>query len=111
MENSIIDFFENLEPFNTIDDIPDIPIVEKEIYNDYIVPNLIRCGAIPKEKLVVGKCYKGSCRNASKAVWDGDKFTYKRTKFGYTYNEDINHFQDDDGFDLFVPLKEINVLI
>ena len=111
MENNIIDFFENLEPFNTIDDIPDIPIVEKEIYNDYIVPNLIRCGAIPKEKLIVGKCYEGSCRNASNAVWNGEKFTYKRTKFGYTYNEDINHFQDDDGFDLFVPLKEINVLI
>ena len=108
MENSIIEFFENLEPFNTIDDIPDIPIVEKEIYNDYIVPNLIRCGAIPKEKLAVGKCYEGSCRNASKAVWDGDKFTYGRTKFGYTYDEDINHFQDDDGFDLFVPLKEID---
>ena len=42
MENSIIEFFKNLEPFNTIDDIPDIPIVEKEIYNNYIVPNLIR---------------------------------------------------------------------
>lgn len=107
MENNIIDFFENLEPFNTIDDIPDIPIVEKEIYNDYIVPNLIRCGAIPKEKLIVGKCYEGSCRNASNAVWNGEKFTYGRTKFGYTYDEDINHFQDDDGFDLFVPLKEI----
>lgn len=109
MENNIIDFFENLEPFNTIDDIPDIPIVEKEIYNDYIVPNLIRCGAIPKEKLIVGKCYEGSCRNASNAVWNGEKFTYRRTKFGYTYNEDINHFQDDDGFDLFVPLKEVNI--
>lgn len=109
MENSIIEFFENLEPFNTIDDIPDIPIVEKEIYNDYIVPNLIRCGAIPKEKLIVGKCYEGSCRNASNAVWNGEKFTYRRTKFGYTYDEDINHFQDDDGFDLFVPLKEVNI--
>lgn len=109
MENYIIDFFENLEPFNTIDDIPDIPIVEKEIYNDYIVPNLIRCGAIPKEKLIVGKCYEGSCRNASNAVWNGEKFTYRRTKFGHTYNEDINHFQDDDGFDLFVPLKEANI--
>lgn len=107
MENNIIDFFESLEPFNTIDDIPDIPIVEKEIHNDYIVPNLIRCGAIPKEKLIVGKCYEGSCRNASNAVWNGEKFTYRRTKFGYTYDEDINHFQDDDGFDLFVPLKEI----
>lgn len=109
MGNYIIDFFENLEPFNTIDDIPDIPIVEKEIYNDYIVPNLIRCGAIPKEKLIVGKCYEGSCRNASNAVWNGEKFTYRRTKFGYTYDEDINHFQDDDGFDLFVPLKEVNI--
>ena len=28
-----------------------------------------------------------------------------RTKFGYTYPEDINHFEDDNGYDLFIPIK------
>lgn len=106
MEKVIIDFFENLKPFKTIDNIPDIPIVGIETYNNCIVPNLIRCGAIPKEKLIPGKCYEGSCRNASEAIWNGEKFTYKRYKFGRVYDENINHFQDDDGHDLFVPLKE-----
>ena len=101
------EIFEKLKPFKTIDDIPDIPKAKEETYNKYIIPNLIRCAAIPTDKLVVGKWYIGTCRNASKAVWNGDRFTYKRTKFGYTYDEDINHFQDDNGFDLFVPLKEL----
>ena len=106
-EKEIIEFFEGLKPFKTIDNIPNIPIVESEIYNNCIVPNLIRCGAIPKEKLITGKRYEGACRNASEAEWDGEKFTYKRHKFGDVYDESINHFQDDDGYDLFVPLKEI----
>ena len=106
-EKEIIEFFEELKPFKTIDNIPNIPIVENEIYNNCIVPNLIRCGAIPKEKLITGKRYEGACRNASEAEWDGEKFTYKRHKFGDVYDENINHFQDDDGYDLFVPLKEI----
>jgi hypothetical protein len=40
-------------------------------------------------------------------VWDGEKFTYQRYKFGFTFPEKINHFQDDDGYDLFVPIKKI----
>lgn len=28
-----------------------------------------------------------------------------RNKFGSTYEEYINHFEDDNGFDLFVPIK------
>ena len=50
----IIEWANNLKPFNTVDDIPDIPIVDKNIYDNYVVPNLIRCGAIPKDKLNVG---------------------------------------------------------
>ena len=26
------------------------------------------------------------------------------------YEEDINHFQDDNGYDLFVPIKEVDKL-
>ena len=107
-EKEIIEFFEGLKPFKTIDNIPNIPIVESKIYNNCIVPNLIRCGAIPKDKLIKGKTYFGSCRNADKAIWLGDKFEYTRHKFGASYQEKINHFEDDDCYDLFVPIREIN---
>lgn len=102
----IIDYFNNMRLFNDINNIPDIPIIDEETYNNVIISNLIRCGAIPKDKLVKGKTYIGTCRNATEAIWLGDKFEYIRYKFGYTYPEKINHFQDDDGYDVFVPLKE-----
>jgi hypothetical protein len=101
------DYWKKLKPFNTIDDIPNLPIVNKDEYNNFYVPILIKCGAIPKDKLIPGGKYKGACRNAEIAVWTGNKFIYDRTKFGTTYKEEINHFQDDDGGDLFVPLFKI----
>jgi len=103
----IREFFNRIKPFKTVDDIPDIPIVKDEnFYNEVIVKNLIRCGAIPKDKLIVGKTYIGACRNSSEATWNGTNFDYKRYKFGMWFDDDINHFQDDDGNDLFVPIKE-----
>lgn len=102
----LIEDFKKMEPFNgDINKIPRLPVWEKEEYDTIVVPNLIRCGAIPKKDLIVGKTYLGDCRNASEAVWKGDVFTYKRTKFAWTYDEDINHFEDDNGYDLFVPIK------
>lgn len=82
---------------------PDIPRVSSEKYQNVIIPALIRCGAIPKSMLEVGVTYKGYCRNADKAIWLGDKFEYDRYKWGDTFKEKINHFEDDNGYDLFVP--------
>ena len=87
------------------DNLCNMLLMDDKDYEEIIVPNIIRCGGIPKDKLIIGKTYIGDCRNAREAVWDGEKFTYMRTKFGSTYPETINHFQDDDGYDLFVPLK------
>lgn len=103
--NTVLNHWKERKPFRDEDDIPPIPIVLPKDYEEIIVPNIIRCGGIPKDKLIVGKTYIGDCRNAREAVWDGEKFTYMRTKFGSTYPETIKHFQDDDGYDLFVPLK------
>lgn len=103
--NTVLNHWKERKPFRDEDDILPIPIVLPKDYEEIIVPNIIRCGGIPKDKLIVGKTYIGDCRNAREAVWDGEKFTYMRTKFGSTYPETINHFQDDDGYDLFVPLK------
>ena len=87
---------------------PKIPIMDKDLYHKHVVPGLIRMGAIPKENLEIGKFYKGYCRNSDRAVWLGDKFEYDRVKFGHRFKEKINHFEDDNGYDLFVPYKQLN---
>lgn len=66
-------------------------------------------GMIAKKDLKDGQRYSGTCRNASTAIWNADKerFTYLRHKFGDSFYEDIAHPEDDEGFDIFVPIKEI----
>jgi hypothetical protein len=98
-------YLTNMKPF-TEDYIPSVPKMEsEEDYKEYVVKNYIRCGAIPKKDLIVGKTYIGDCRNASEATWNGKAFIYSRNKFGFVYDEKINHFEDDNGYDLFVLLK------
>ena len=92
-----------IEPY----DVPNLPIVDADEWKNFYVPILIERGAIPKSKLIVGKQYLGKCRNTDIAIWLGDVFEYQRYKFGYTFPEKINHFEDDNGYDLFVPIREI----
>lgn len=66
------------------------------------------CVPIPKNELVAGTTYPGECRNASEAEWTGDHFVYRRYKWGNIFLEDINHYEDDDGYDVFVPIKMKN---
>ena len=72
----------------------------RKYVKEHIIP-------IPKSELVIGKEYPGYCRNSDKAIWNGKTFQYMRTKFGSKFLEKINHYEDDDGFDVFVPIKEI----
>lgn len=104
----VILWLEEMEPFN-VNFIPEPPILDKDLYDKYVIPNFIRCGAIPKDKLTVGKTYFGSCRNTDRAIWTGDCFEYERIKFGHTYTEKIKHFEDGGrtNDDLFVPIKEL----
>lgn len=62
---------------------------------------------IPKKDLIDGALYEGHCRNANFAEWDAANncFVYQRTKFNFTFPEEINHPEDDDGFDLFYPIR------
>lgn len=64
---------------------------------------------IPKSELIVGQTYLGVCRNAENAIWKGERFEYYRNKFGSWYKEEINHFEDDDGYDVFVPMEVLSV--
>ena len=96
--------------FSIVDDeygVPfiDVPRCQNEEEEHFVQEELIKRGAIPLDKLEVGKTYLGHCRNSHEAVWNGEKFVYQRYKFGFTYPEEINHFQNDNGYDLFVPVK------
>lgn len=107
MDEELRKVWENLSYFNEPDDIPNLPSVNEEEWKTFFVPILIKNGAIPKKDLIIGREYIGSCRNSDKAKWIGEKFEYQRQKFNFTFTEEINHFEDDDGYDLFVPLKLI----
>lgn len=103
-----LNHLENCAPFSAdkLYSVPRLPQAPPEFWPQ-ICEALINKGAIAKKDLVVGKTYIGTCRNANEAVWIGECFQYERTKFGYTFLEKINHFEDDNGFDLFIPIKEI----
>lgn len=98
-------WFVNHKPWETVDEIPEMPVLPIDILREHYWPEYYRMGAIHKADLISGKMYLGQCRNASVAEWNGNEFVYERNKFGYTYGEKINHFEDDDGFDVFIPWK------
>jgi len=53
--------------------------------------------------------YIGVCRHSNVAKWSekDNCFYYLRHKFGEIFSERINHPEDDDGHDLFLPYEEI----
>ena len=74
-------------------------------------------GLIPKHELVHGQWYLGACRNSEYARWNAktQKFDYRRQKFSQIFWDEIEHPEDDTGFDLFFatqittdPLGESN---
>jgi hypothetical protein len=94
-------------PFKEPHEVPTIPRAEPEEYKNFYVPKLIQRGAIPKLDLIHGQVYIGDTRNATTAKWNAEKqeFEYWRYKFGNTYIDTCNHFEDDNGFALFVPIR------
>lgn len=104
MTKQEIDFFNNLNSFNCIDDIPSIPPAQNTEEHRIIIDALIRCGAIPKNKLIWHRRYKGKCRNASEAIWNGEYFEYLTKDCGQPCFETIKHFEDEPIFDVFIPL-------
>jgi hypothetical protein len=106
-EERLKEFWENLKPFNEPHDVPNLPNVGKEKFDEIYVPKLIDAGAIQKKDLIDGQVYIGEHRRCQLAKWNKEKnvFEYWRYKFGTTFIDRCNHFQDDDGFALFVPIK------
>ena len=76
------------QPNKTITGYPRFTSCNKRILdNFYVPPILIKCGAIPKKQdLEIGATYlQVLVEMRNEAVWNGEKFVYKRTKFNCTY--------------------------
>lgn len=99
----------NLPKFEKPEDVPPIPRVTAEEHADFYVPKLIAAGAIPKTDLTDGAFYLGDHRRGRVGRWNAEKnqFEYWRHKFTAVYIDTCNHFEDDDGFALFVPIKQV----
>ena len=108
-KKELIEWWESIDrKFETEDDVPELPVLPIEDMKKHIWPKLYAAGAIAKKDLIVGHKYLGSCRNAHEAIWkENNRFEYQRYKFGFTYPEEIHHFEDDDGYDVYVPIKDI----
>ena len=108
-EARIKEHWNNLPRFQEPGDVPEIPKADPEEYKNFYVPKLIAAGAIPKKDLINGHCYLGEHRRATIAKWNAQKrvFEYWRHKMGTVFLDDCNHFEDDDGYALFVPIKEV----
>lgn len=107
MEEKRKEDFRKRKPFVTADDVPELPQVDIEEWKEFYVPLIIEKGGIPKEKLLDGEWYYGDHRRCNFARWNEkeNKFDYIRYKFGF-YWDDCNHFEDDDGYALFVPIRK-----
>lgn len=84
-------------------------MIPKELTQEEI-EQLIKNGMIPKNELIDQNIYLGSCRNSEIAIWDKEKqcFIYNRNKFGEIFEEEIKHPEDDNGFDIFIPIRNLN---
>lgn len=105
-EKELQDYWMRLKPFQKAEDVPELPVM-----NDFYTKRLIELGAIPKKDLKDGVWYYGNYRNADLGKWNEktQKFYHYRYKFGWM-EDNCNHFQDDNGFALFVPLRLANEL-
>ena len=105
----MLEYWNNLPKFEKPEDVPNIPRVDPVEYKEFYVPKLIGAGAIPKNELVDGQFYFGEYRNANVGRWLAEKqvFEHWRYKFGFRIDH-CNHFEDDNGYALFVPLRLAN---
>lgn len=97
------EYWNTLKPFVTKNDIPQLPRVDEKEWKEFYVPKLIELGAIPKKDLVIGEYYIGDHRCTKIARWNGNTFDYWKWEF-FPMEDECNHFEDDDGFALFVPI-------
>ena len=78
---------------------------EYDVEKDYYAKGIIKA-----EDLKDGHYYLGKGRNCTYCKWDAENklMWHKRYKFGWM-TDNVNYIDNDNGFDLFIAIEEINV--
>lgn len=97
------EYWKTRGPFKDKNDIPELPKVDKTEWEEFYIPRIIELGAIPKKDLIVGEYYIGNHRCTDIAKWNGKVFEYWKWEF-FPIEDECNHFEDDNGYSLFVPI-------
>lgn len=107
-DEKVIEFWKNLnKEFKEPIDVPRLNLRDEE-YQKYVIPALKRCGAIALKDLEIDHVYLGEWRRGNIGRWDGEQFEVYRDKFGNRFIDKCNHFENDDNYALFVPIKSIS---
>ena len=74
---------------------------------------LYREGVLRKSQLKHGWFYIGQSRNATIARWNKtrNRFEHKRTKFTDVFTDYLDHPEDDQGFDCFLPVAGFKLVV
>jgi len=104
-DSQVKEYWMTLKSFEKESDVPDLP----NPLNDFYKQRIIELGGIPKSELEDSQWYYGNFRNSDLGKWDSEKqeFGHWRYKFGHRWDT-CNHFEDDNGYALFVPLRKAN---
>ncbi len=104
------ELWNNLPKFTDIKQIPELPSVEKELWDSFYCPKLIEAGALPKKDLKDGHFYLGDHRRAKIGKWveSENQFHYWRVKFNLCFIDKCEHFEDFSLYSVFVPIKEVS---
>lgn len=99
-----------MQKFNKVDDIPEFPRYESQEEYRKLIEEYLEAGAIAKEDLISGAWYIGQSRSTNIAQWfPYGGFHFIRYKMNGKYVDNIPHFEDDRGYDLFIPFKLIEI--
>jgi hypothetical protein len=98
------EYWKALTKFTTSTDVPRLP----KPLTTFHINRLLESGAIGINELEDGVWYYGNYRNSSYGKWNSEtnEFSIIRSKFGHYYLDKCKHFQNDDGFALFVPIRK-----
>jgi hypothetical protein len=104
-----INRFRNLPKLEKREDVPVLPRVGEKLWKHFFVPALIEAGAIPLMELEDGAVYEGDHRVGKVARWNAknEEFIYPHWEWTQKTTDKCNHFEQDDKFALFVPLKKV----
>lgn len=87
----------------------DVPALYRFMDTEKHMKHLHSRGMIKLSDIKDGEVYLGSCRNSEIARWSAEdnQFIHWRCKWGSVYEEKINHPENSDGYDVFVPIKKL----